>query len=63
MKEANFLCGGWDSNPRTPSGQGPKPCAFDLAWQPPLAGIQCNRFDKASRPPEFPGSTKECTDF
>src|SRR5438309_8963598 len=21
-------CGGWDSNPRTPTGQGPKPCAF-----------------------------------
>src|SRR5213593_4181793 len=26
-------CGGWDSNPRTPTGQGPEPCAFDLAWQ------------------------------
>ncbi len=23
-------------NPRTPTGQGPEPCAFDLAWQPPL---------------------------
>ena len=29
-------CGGWDLNPRTPTGQGPEPCAFDLAWQPPL---------------------------
>ncbi len=28
-------CGGWDLNPRTPAGQGPEPCAFDLAWQPP----------------------------
>src|SRR2546430_13003954 len=31
-------CGGWDLNPRTPTGQGPEPCAFDLAWQPPLGG-------------------------
>ena len=30
------MCGGWDSNPRTPTGQGPKPCAFDQAWLPPL---------------------------
>ena len=22
----------WDSNPRTPTGQGPQPCAFDQAW-------------------------------
>ena len=28
-------CGGWDLNPRTPSGQGPKPCAFGHAWLPP----------------------------
>ena len=43
-------CGGWDFprepleanllrnpflNPRTPKGQGSKPCAVDLAWQPP----------------------------
>ena|SRR2546425_2770464 len=28
-------CGGWDLNPRTPTGQGPEPCAFDLSWQPP----------------------------
>src|SRR5712692_11308533 len=42
-KEARILpetlscewCGGWDLNPRTPAGQGPEPCAFDLAWQPP----------------------------
>src|SRR5213593_2327389 len=30
---ALIWCGGWDSNPRTPTGQGPEPCAFDLAWQ------------------------------
>ena len=29
-------CGGWDLNPRTPTGQPPQGCAFDLAWQPPL---------------------------
>jgi hypothetical protein len=28
-------CGEWDSNPRTPTGQPPQGCAFDLAWQPP----------------------------
>lgn len=28
-------CGEWDSNPRTSTRQGPKPCAFDLAGQPP----------------------------
>ena len=28
-------------NPRTPTGQGPEPCAFDLAWQPPLGGAEC----------------------
>src|SRR5439155_17722449 len=33
-----YRCGGWDLNPRTPTGQGPEPCAFDLAWQPPLGG-------------------------
>ena len=32
---AENWCGGWDLNPRTPAGQGPEPCAFDLAWQPP----------------------------
>src|SRR5436189_6283283 len=34
-------CGGWDLNPRTPTGQGPEPCAFDLTWQPPLGGAEC----------------------
>ena len=29
------MCGRRDSNPRTPERQGPKPCAFDRAWQPP----------------------------
>ena len=29
------MCGRRDSNPRTPQRQGPKPCAFDRAWQPP----------------------------
>ena len=40
MEGGRFLdwCGGWDLNPRTPTGQGPEPCAFDLAWQPPLGG-------------------------
>ena len=33
--ETVIRCGGWDSNPRTPTRQGPQPCAFDLAWQPP----------------------------
>jgi hypothetical protein len=32
-------CGGWDSNPRTPARQGPKPCSFDLAWRPPLSNL------------------------
>ena len=27
-------CEGSDSNARTPTRQGPQPCAFDLAWQP-----------------------------
>src|SRR5437867_2875850 len=40
-------CGGWDSNPRTPTGQGPEPCAFDLAWQPPLGGGVRKLSDKA----------------
>ena len=31
----NKSCGGWDSNPRIPTKQGPKPCAFDLAGLPP----------------------------
>ena len=35
-------CGGWDLNPRTPTGQGPEPCAFDLSWQPPRAGERKN---------------------
>lgn len=30
-----FWCGEWDSNPRRPSPQGPKPCAFNLTWRPP----------------------------
>ena len=34
-----WWCGGWDLNPRTPTGQGPKPCAFDQAWLPPLSGL------------------------
>ena len=29
-------CEGPDSNRRTPTGLGPKPSAFDLAWQPSL---------------------------
>src|SRR6266702_1592066 len=43
MEGGRFLdwCGGWDLNPRTPTGQGPEPCAFDLAWQPPLGGAEC----------------------
>jgi hypothetical protein len=28
-------CGGWDSNPRTPVGQGPKPCAFNDSYIEP----------------------------
>ena len=28
-------CGGWDLNPRTPTGQEPQSCAFDQAWLPP----------------------------
>ena len=28
-------CGEWDSNPRTPTGQAPEACAFDLARRPP----------------------------
>ena len=27
-------CEGWDSNPRTSTGQGPQPCAVDQAWLP-----------------------------
>ena len=30
-------CGRWDSNPRTPERQGPKPCAFDQAGRLPQA--------------------------
>ena len=29
-------CGGWDLNPRTPTGQPPQGCAVGLAWRPPL---------------------------
>ena len=29
-------CGGWDSNPRTPKGRGPKPRAVGQAGRPPL---------------------------
>ena len=32
---ASFWCGEWDSNPRTPTGQAPEACAFDLAWLSP----------------------------
>ncbi len=44
-KPANaFLCQKWcgerDSNPRTPTGQPPQGCAFDLAWQPPHSALQ-----------------------
>ena len=28
-------CGGWDSNPRRATPQGPKPCALDQTWLPP----------------------------
>ena len=30
-----WTCGGWDSNPRTPTGMDPKSIAFNLARQPP----------------------------
>ncbi len=33
------MCGGRDSNTRTPTRQGPQPCAFDLAGQPPHNGL------------------------
>jgi hypothetical protein len=33
---AGVLCGGWDSNPRTPKGRGPEPRAVDQAGRPPL---------------------------
>src|SRR2546427_6026872 len=39
-------CGGWDLNPRTPTGQGPEPCAFDLSWQPPREPKKERAFDK-----------------
>ncbi len=39
-------CGGWDLNPRTPTGQGPEPCAFDLSWQPPRERKKERAFDK-----------------
>src|SRR5438093_9506903 len=39
-------CGGWDLNPRTPTGQGPEPCAFDLSWQPPRERKKESAFDK-----------------
>ena len=29
------MCGGWDSNPRTPEGRGPEPRAVDQAGRPP----------------------------
>src|SRR5690606_19914003 len=35
----------WDSNPRTPARQGPQPCAFDLAWQPPPMVLMRILFD------------------
>ena len=39
LGEASFLkkvqCGGWDLNPRTPTGQAPEACAFDQARRPP----------------------------
>ena len=33
--ERDERCGGWDSNPRTPKGRGPKPRAVDQAGRPP----------------------------
>src|SRR2546427_13288633 len=39
-------CGGWYLNPRTPTGQGPEPCAFDLSWQPPRERKKECAFDK-----------------
>src|SRR5260370_13602154 len=44
--EGWYWCGGWDSNPRRPSPQGPKPtagsvhafCPLDLALVPPRCG-------------------------
>ncbi len=38
-------CGGRDSNSRTPTGLGPEPSAFDLAWQPPQR-IEIATFDQ-----------------
>src|SRR5690348_16427709 len=48
MGEAVIWCGGWDSNPRRPSPQGPKPtagndnafCPLDLALVPPRVRVQ-----------------------
>ncbi len=34
-KNKNLWCGGWDSNPGTPTGRGLKPRAVDQAWLPP----------------------------
>gem|GEM_PF-2201352 len=36
LNHKNNACGGRDLNPRTPSGQDLKSCAFDLSRQPPL---------------------------
>jgi len=39
-------CGGWDSNPRTPMGQGPKPCAFNDSYvEPSLTRLGDPRLD------------------
>src|SRR6267143_1784219 len=52
-------CGGWDLNPRTPTGRGPElrapqpfltrlsSRAFDLSWQPPLVREISSWSDKA----------------
>ena len=35
--EKKVQCGGWDLNPRTPTGQAPEACAFGHARRPPPA--------------------------
>ena len=34
QKSKLVKCGGWGSNPRTPTRQGPKPCSFDHSDTP-----------------------------
>ena len=36
LSDASRICGGWDLNPRTPSGVDLESTAFGLARQPPL---------------------------